>query len=129
MMKLIRMTNLLKLDQLLISPVISVLKLNWRSATVWTSKLYHLKQHFQVYRNITQKSLKNGTLITWPVLGLPELCTIISFMKENQRQLIEMTTLIMTIYENQHKLLQSYVRIFLPIKTLNCFFDNWFSLL
>ena len=121
MMKLIRMTNLLKLDQLLILFVISVLKLNWRSATAWTSKLYHLKQNFQVYGNITQKSLKNGTLITWSVLGLPELCTIISFMKENQRQLIEMTILIMTIYKNQHKLLQSYVRIFLAIKTINCF--------
>ena len=42
-------------------------------------------------------------------------------MKENQRQIMEMTTLIMTIYKNQRKLLQSYVRIFLALKTINCF--------
>ena len=42
-------------------------------------------------------------------------------MKENQRQIMEMTTMIMTIYKNQRKLLQSYVRIFLALKTINCF--------
>ena len=120
-MKLLRMTNLLKLDQLLILSVISALKLNRRSTTVWTNKSYYLKQNFQVYDNIIKKSLKNGALRTWSVMGLPELCTIFSFMKENQRQIMEMTTLIMTIYKNQHKLLQSYVRIFLAIKIINCF--------
>ena len=82
---------------------------------------YHLKQNFQVYDNIIQKSLKNRGLRSWSMLGLPELCTIFSFMKENQRQIMEMPTLIMTIYKNQHKLLPSYVRIFLAIKIMNCF--------
>ena len=87
------------------------------------------KTTFSSIRKYNPKKSKNGTLIAWSVLGLPELCTIISFMKENQWQLIEMATLIMTIYKNQHKLLQSYVRIFLAIKSINCFFDNWFSTL
>ena len=117
------MTNLLKLDQLLILSVISALKLNRRSTTAWTNKSYYLKQNFQVYGNIIQKSLKNGVLRTWSVLGLPELCTIFSFMKENQRQIMEMTTLIMTIYKNQHKLLSEYH------KNHKLLFDNWFSTL
>ena len=118
---MLRMTNLLKLDQLLILSIISELKLNRRSTTAWTNKLYHLKQNFQVYCNIIQKRPKNGALRAWFVLGLLELCTIFSFMMENQRQIMEMTTLIMAIYKNKHKLLQSYVRIFLTIKTINCF--------
>ena len=53
------MTNLLQLDRSLISSVISAFKLNRRSTTAWTNKLYCLKQNLQVYGNIIQKSLKN----------------------------------------------------------------------
>ena len=115
-MKLIRITNLLKLDQLLILSVISALKLNWRITTAWRNKLYHLKQNFQVYSNIIQEILKNGALRTCPMLGLLESCMIFSFIKEDQQQIMKMTTLIMNICKTQHKLLQSYVRIFLAIK-------------
>ena len=44
------------------------------------------------FSSIRQYNPKNGALRTWSVLVLPELCTIFSFMKENQRKIMEMTT-------------------------------------
>ena len=49
------MTNLQKLDQLLILSVVNVLWLNQWSITMWMSKLYDRKQIFQVYSNIIPK--------------------------------------------------------------------------
>ena len=39
-------------------------------------------------------------------------------MKENQQQITDMARLTMTICRNEHKLLQSFVKIYLVIKTL-----------
>ena len=113
--------NFAKIRPIIDLCVINALGFNQYSTTAWMSKLYHRKKSFQVYSNIIPKRPESGALRTWSVLGLRESCLILSFMKENQQQITDMERLTMIIFRNQHKLLQSFVRVYLAIKTRNCF--------